>query len=334
MSTSTSSARWGIEFPENVVAASQGRVNILALSGGGYRGLFGASVLASLESRFESAVRDKFHLLAGTSIGGIVACALAAGVPAATVHLAFRAHGKEIFPPGNFARRMRGFWHAQYATEPLKKVIGGILGEHADIMLKDIRTPLLLPTVCVNDSGPLLLKSGGLGDDEISRDLTLLDAALATSAAPTYFPSRTIKSRTVVDGGLVANAPEAVAMTEAIRSFAVLADLHVLSVGTCGSAMRKKLGESVEAGKIGWLLRHGLIELTLDAQEQLAVEMMATLLGDRYLRIDADPSAEERRLLGLDKANEAATRTLEDLAMRALEKTQRERSQQLGDFFC
>src|SRR5947208_10008306 len=46
---------------------------------------------------------------------------------------------------------------------------------------------------------------------------SLLDAALATAAAPTYFPSHKVGNETILDGGLIANAPELIAITEAIR---------------------------------------------------------------------------------------------------------------------
>ena len=60
------------------------RFQILSLSGGGYLGLYSAAVLAELEAQTGRRVVDMFDLLAGTSIGGIVALGLAAGVSAAS----------------------------------------------------------------------------------------------------------------------------------------------------------------------------------------------------------------------------------------------------------
>ena len=67
-----------------------------AISGGGYRGLFCAEVLARIEG--DVAMRDRFDLIAGTSIGGIIACALAVGIRATEIRDAIAEHGKSIFP--------------------------------------------------------------------------------------------------------------------------------------------------------------------------------------------------------------------------------------------
>ena len=331
MSTSTKGIR-GISFPDHVQAISTGRTNVLALSGGGYRGLFGAHLLTKIETDFGSSCRDKFQLLAGTSIGGIVACALAVGISATDIYKAFKDKGGVIFPKKIFADT-RALFGAKYAPDALREVVEGILGQHAETLLGDIEAKLLLPTVCINDSTAVILKSGGLVKDDFSSDIPLLEAALATSAAPTYFPSRTIKNRTIVDGGLVANAPDSVALTEALRLICRLDQIHMLSIGTCGKAGRKALSPSIQSGKLGWVVKHGLVDLTLSAQEALSVNMMQTLLGDRYLRIDAQASEAEQNVLGLDRADKKATQTLEDLADRAHARLSSKQSQSLRDFF-
>lgn len=71
---------------------------ILCLSGGGYRGLYTATLLEELEKEAQNPLAEVFDLIAGTSIGGILAIGLAAGVPAATLRKAFEDHGGEIFP--------------------------------------------------------------------------------------------------------------------------------------------------------------------------------------------------------------------------------------------
>lgn len=331
MSTSIE-ARRRTSFRDDVQAISTGRTNILALSGGGYRGLFGAHLLAKIEKDFSSSCRDKFQLLAGTSIGGIVASALAVGVPAVDIYGAFKEHGSRIFPE-KFLSPARGFFGAKYAPGVLRGVVAEILGDFSDKPLGDIEAKLLLPTLCVNDSTALMLKSGGLVKDDFSSDISLLEAALATSAAPTYFPSQSIKKRTIVDGGLVANAPDSVALIEALRSICALDKIHMLSIGTCGKAGRKVLGPSIQSGKLGWVAKHGLVDLTLSAQEALSVDMMQTLLRDRYLRIDALASEEEQDVLGLDRADAKATQMLEDLAARAHADLKGWQVQSLGDFF-
>ncbi|WP_394687203.1 CBASS cGAMP-activated phospholipase [uncultured Xanthomonas sp.] len=331
MSTHTK-GRWGISFPDNVEAIAPERVNILALSGGGYRGLFGAHVLSKMEARFGTSCKDNFQIFAGTSIGGIVACALAVGIPAKTVYESFKENGEKIFPKKWLSFR-RGFFAVKYSPVALKRVVEEILGAHSNIPLKNIKVPLLLPTVCINDSTATVLKSGGLAFDEFSSDVSLLEAAMATSAAPTYLPSRLVGNRTLVDGGLVANAPDVVAIAEAVRSVCKLENTYMLSIGTCGRPPRKGLGGSIAAGKLSWIIKHNLVGLTFDTQEQLAVETVGLLLREKYLRIDAEASTEERAVLGLDKAGPAATKMLDALAVRAVGQLTQQQSQRLDDFF-
>ena len=56
------------------------RFQILALDGGGAKGLFSADILAHLEQDLNVSVTDHFDLIAGTSTGGIIALALGAGL--------------------------------------------------------------------------------------------------------------------------------------------------------------------------------------------------------------------------------------------------------------
>jgi len=70
---------------------------VLALSGGGYRGLYTAKVLADIEQELQSPIATKFDLITGTSIGGILALALALEIPAQTMVDLFVKHGEEIF---------------------------------------------------------------------------------------------------------------------------------------------------------------------------------------------------------------------------------------------
>jgi uncharacterized protein len=73
---------------------------ILALSGGGYRGLFTSAILAKLEQQAQRPIGDCFDLIAGTSIGGVIALGLALGKSADSINRMFLDHGEEIFTKG------------------------------------------------------------------------------------------------------------------------------------------------------------------------------------------------------------------------------------------
>ncbi len=59
-------------------------MKVLAIDGGGIRGLIPALVLAEIERRTGRRIAEMFDLIAGTSTGGILACGLAAAAPTAT----------------------------------------------------------------------------------------------------------------------------------------------------------------------------------------------------------------------------------------------------------
>ena len=70
---------------------------ILAIDGGGIRGVFPAAFLASLEERCERPIGEYFDLIAGTSTGGIIAIGLALGLPAKDILDLYEQKGPAIF---------------------------------------------------------------------------------------------------------------------------------------------------------------------------------------------------------------------------------------------
>lgn len=70
----------------------------LALTGGGYRGLFTARALQVMEEHIGEPIGRRFDLTYGTSIGGIIALAVAFEIPMKTVVDMFEKHGEDIFP--------------------------------------------------------------------------------------------------------------------------------------------------------------------------------------------------------------------------------------------
>ena len=199
---------------------------ILCLSGGGYRGLYTALVLEALEERAKRPLTEVFDVIAGTSIGGLIAAALALNMPAASIRAAIEAHGPAIFdqragwgqlrlPVRN---PIRALYRARYSQRPLRQAIDVIFGAGANILLSNVSTPLIMPAVNLRTGAPIVLLSAGLAGKGAS-DLGLRDALLATSAAPAFFPPHRAAGGTFVDGGLVANAPELARLPQLARDF-------------------------------------------------------------------------------------------------------------------
>jgi len=306
---------------------------VLSLSGGGYRGLYTALVLEALEAKAQCPLRETFDVLAGSSIGGLIAAALAMGVSASDIARAIEVHGPSIFDRRIQLGRLRipvtnptrFLYRPRYAQGPLVDAIQELLDDKADMPMVDVETPLLIAAVNTDTGKPSVLMSKGLAGGNAS-GITLKDALLATSAAPTYFPSHVTQNGTYVDGGLIANAPDLVAVTETVRKLGCdLNRTRVLSVGTTGAPhIVSRSGRT--PGTISWLLARGLVQLTLSAQEELAIDQCEILLGDRFLRLDERLDPLKKRSIGLDDASDTTTKALHRAAqatIRALSTTNR-----------
>ncbi len=300
---------------------------LLCLSGGGYRGLFSAIVLEHIEAQLQrlghNRLRDYFDLISGTSIGGLLACGIAAGVSAQRLREALEEDGGTVFPKRSFskARQMMG---SLYSADALKNVISKCLAADAKSTLQQVSAPLLVPAVSWITGEVVLYKSRGLAGNS-APDISLLDVCLATSAAPTYFPPHQLKkaggqvSDVLVDGGLVANAPDLAALTAAIKRWPLPLDrFEVLSIGTAGSAAGG-VAATVPSSGAAWASRAMIVTLVLSAQERHAVANCKTLLGDRYFRIDQQPSQGQLELQAMDRVDASTTATLRKLAEHAVE---------------
>lgn len=304
-------------------AAPRRPARVLALSGGGFLGLYTASVLAELEHRAGQPLGRCFDLLAGTSIGAVLGLALAYEVPMARLVDLFTTHGESVFsarplPGGRVGRLIdlgRSVLGPKYGSEVLRALLQADLG---DRRLGEALHPLVVPAVDIGSCRAKVFKTphsvAAAGDG----DLRAVDVALAACAAPAYFPAVRIGKRLFADGGLFAVAPDQVALHEAEHFIGLdMARLRLLSIGTATQHYRPAEPLEADAGAIGWLRDGRLILTLISVQQQHVQAMVEDRLGDRYLRIDADWP--QRAGLGLDVATPAAARTLAGLARRTLE---------------
>lgn len=202
--------------------------NVAAFCGGGIRAYFSALVWARL-------VRECPQLAhctaatAGTSAGSFIALAIAAGRGPSSIVRLFEAHSSRIF------RRQLSYyvgWGAKYDNAGLREVL---LETFGDLKLGELEKFVLVPSYDLDAPAtanrPRMAKAkiwnnsprAGADDDEF-----VVDVALRSSAAPTYFPVYDGH----VDGGIVANNPSAAALAEA-RAHGVPDDkIRILSIGT------------------------------------------------------------------------------------------------------
>lgn len=304
------------------------RRQLLALSGGGFRGLFTARLLERVEDAFGVRAGACFDLIAGTSAGALIAAALAAGIAASAIREAFEANGERIFARGALAV-LRRLIRAPYRAEAISATLDGLFASQPqalDTPLAAQPLRLLVTAVDVEAHRTRVVGGRGLGDGALP-GITLREAVLASAAAPTYFPARRVRSgETLVDGGLVANAPEWIALAYGRKQLAVpLDELYLLGIGTAAPDPAHVGAGNARRGIVPWLLSaRGLVQLTLDSQEDLAVRQVTALAGERYVRVDVKPSPDQAKYVALDRADAAARRTLITLADAAFD-AQRQR---------
>ena len=258
---------------------------ILALDGGGTRGVYSAQVLARMEDTLKVPIRDCFDLIAGTSTGSIIAGAAAAGIPLQDVVELFEEHTSHVFPK----RGLRlGLLRSKYSRKPLEEVVRKCL---PDVTLGEIATPLLVTSSNVSTGGVHVFKSRyleELGEPYVrDRDVPLVDAILASSAAPSFFDPLQLDESLLADGGLWANNPSILAVAEAISKFhRKVEQIHILSVGTGHPAEMYTPSRSWGLAT-GWGHRK-LVSYFLNLQSLASTNMAGLILGERYVRLDPE----------------------------------------------
>lgn len=311
--------------------------NILALSGGGFRGLYTVRVLRRLEERIQKPLADHFDLITGTSIGGIIALGIAAGIPLEKIEETFKEKGKCIFPfpvvPKNdikpfwlvrpvysllheftvFWRKARAILRPIHSNDGLKAVLEELFG---DMRMKDLNQAYVCVTAANLSTGePKMFKTPHHKEIYLDKDIRVVDVALATSAAPAYFPIHKIEDTQTMfaDGALMGNAPGLFGWIEAKTRLGISEnDISVLAVGTLAGKPSISGSTDPRRGALFWLgpgkLR--LLTFLMTQQEQLTHSLLNILLKDRYHRVDGSASDEASGDIDLDDASDAAVRTL------------------------
>lgn len=289
-------------------------MRILALAGGGFLGLYTATVLAELEKRVGEPLGRRFDLIAGTSVGGLAALALAYEMPMKRLVALFQNRGAEIFSPrarpsGPVTRLLdltRSVLGPKYSGKALREALVRDLGRRT---LGQALHSVVIPAVDITRSHTKVFKTphaeGSAGDEGVAA----VDVGMATCAAPAYFPAVRVGDSLYADGGLFAVAPDQVALHEAEHFMGVdLGEIEMLSIGTATSNYQPTGEVEEDAGAVGWLSDSRLLLTLISVQQQHVQAMMEDRLGARYLHLDAPWPREAG--LGIDVATRQAAEIL------------------------
>jgi predicted acylesterase/phospholipase RssA len=295
-------------------------VRILAIDGGGIRGLIPAVVLAELERRTGRRIAELFDLVAGTSTGGILACGLTrpadaggAAYTAADLIGLYESEGPAIF---NRALAVRGGSGdggrgERYDDAGLNAALHRYLGAST---LSQTLTDVLITAYEIERREVFLFRSSRARDDP-AHDFTLMDAARATAAAPTYFVPARVRdvagaaTWALIDGGVFAANPALLAVAEARASGSSDVVDIVVSLGTGAPTRRLALEEARAWTRSDWA--RPMLDVVLDGGSESVDSALGRLLPDgRYVRLQTrlDEAADDLDDAG-DRNLEALRRT-------------------------
>jgi patatin-like phospholipase/acyl hydrolase len=267
---------------------------ILSLDGGGLRGLLTAVLLSRLE-RHQPGWLKRVDLIAGTSTGGVLALGLAAGLSPDELIALYTQHAGDVFfdTALDDVRDAGNLLGAEYSARGFKQLLRTRFGDRC---LRDLPKHVLIPTFDLDNEAfdpgqfrtwkPKFFHNfAGPDSDGPER---IVDVALRTTAAPTYFPVY----QGYVDGGVVANNPSMCALAQALNFASLpgakgsrpvsLDQIVMLSLGT------GRQSEYVQARNADWGLAawsRYLVGIMINGSVDVAAYQAERLLGERHHRL-------------------------------------------------
>lgn len=211
----------------------------LSIRGGGIRGIIPCCCLVKLEDQLGGVTRDHIDFCAGTSTGALLTASVAAGIPATEALKAYTERSHEIFTPtGVVATTKRIAEGFMYNPNHLHDVLASVLGPAALWTMNDCPLRVMLSATAMNGRNWFFVRDNPK-NARTTGSVKLIDAAVASACAPTYFDHWSIdglNGQTIrfFDGGVGGTAnPAYQACVEAFEYDEFTpADIHVVSLGT------------------------------------------------------------------------------------------------------
>lgn len=305
---------------------------ILALSGGGFLGLFSIRILSRFEEVLGRPIARSFDLVCGTSAGAITALALSLEKPAKDIENTFVEHGPKIFqrPQGRFAefkRKLafiRSLRRPRYCSEPLRTATESLIANGET--LAEARHRLVIPVVNMTTGQIEVFKTPHSADWVHHAGLSMADVAVAAAAAPIYFPLAEVGSSLFVDGAIFASAPDLIGVHEAEHYLKQpLGAVEILSIGTTTGSFSLPNSAGRNYGATRWLRGARLFSTIISAQQQLTNVFLRHHLGERYHLLDSIRAGGLDADLGFDSATGHGVKTIFGLADHVFEEAMKDK---------
>jgi len=293
-------------------------VKVLCIDGGGIRGLIPALVLAEIELRTGRRIAELVDLVAGTSTGGILACALtrpgADGRPLYTAEeLAgiYVEEGPRIFRRGLLKRifSVEGWVDERYEDDGLNAALARYLGEaNLSASLADV----LVTAYDIGGRFAFFFRSARARSDP-TYDFPLVQVARATSAAPSYFEPAEVtdvagaRTYPLIDGGIYAVNPSMCAYAD-VAAAGRAGELELmLALGTGEQTRAYTFEQTRSWGQLEWA--RPVLDMVFDGVADTIDFEAATLMGERYIRLQTELNVASDDLDDASEHNLAALRT-------------------------
>jgi uncharacterized protein len=273
---------------------------VLAIDGGGMRGIIPALVLAEIEKRTGKPIAGQFDLIAGTSTGAILALGLTRPADSDVTKPAFAANdlvnfyrkrGQDVFPSSfSLLRKLRWFFSPKYYPAKLEALLNQYFG---DVQFQESLTRVLVPAYDIGSQRRIWFAT------ESTPTLLMRDVLRGAIAAPTYIPpvrfavTKDISPKgyvALVDGGVFANNPSLEALMRGGALRPMDNDhrdnsLLLLSLGTGYNTKDYSFEESWSWGAMGWV--NPLLDMAFDVRPNEA-EVEKLMQGKHYVHLQLD----------------------------------------------
>ncbi|CAL9048501.1 patatin-like protein 2 [Musa acuminata AAA Group] len=314
-------------------------ITVLSIDGGGVRGLIPGTVLAFLESKLQeldgpdARIADYFDVITGTSTGGLLSAMITS--PDENKRPLFSANqvidfylenSPKIFPQGSgmfssLTKLVSAIRGPKYDGKFLHSKVKQLLTE---TKLSETLTNVIIPTFDIKLLQPVIFSSFEARHSPL-KNAHLADICISTSAAPTYLPAHYFEttdsdgkshSYNLIDGGIAANNPTLVAMSQIKKEIALMnknfanfksIDYHkfiIISIGTGSAKVEQKFSAHLASkwGVLQWLYHGGsnpLIDSFFQGSADVVDIHMSSLFQSlncekNYLRIQDDTLMGER----------------------------------------
>lgn len=190
-----------------------GRKRLLAIDGGGIRGVLALEILAAIERQLAQGrpafrLSHYFDYIAGTSTGAIIAAGLARGMAVAEITAFYTANGAQMFDRASVLERL----HYKFNSEPLAEKLKEALGPRTLLGSDSLQSLVLLVLRNASTDSPWPISNNPFAKynqaerGDCNLKLPLWQLVRASTAAPTFFPPEVLQvgaQRFVfVDGGV------------------------------------------------------------------------------------------------------------------------------------